>query len=35
MIDKSDTFPIFMKKRSIRNYCVTFDGTAGAKTAAN
>jgi hypothetical protein len=35
MIDKSDMFPIFMKKRSTRNYCATFDGTAGAQTAAN
>jgi hypothetical protein len=35
MIDKSDMFPTYMKKRSTGNYCATFDGTAGAKTAAN
>jgi hypothetical protein len=35
MIDKSGMFPIFMKKRSTRNYCATFDGTAVAKMAAN
>jgi hypothetical protein len=38
MIDKSDMFPTFMKKRFIPNQCATFNRSARAaivKTAAN